>query len=168
MDRFLEIGVCSADILESLAFYRALGFTELSTNDAWSHAYAAVSNGELTIGLHDRPLSNAVVTLTLPDLARTALQYADSPSLVRMNVDADAFNEVLLRDPDDHQLLLVEARTFSPAPVAGAGGLSGRLLEVSLPVRDAVASAQFWAPWSDRSLCWRFRGYGLVMTLLVQ
>ncbi|MDH5241429.1 MAG: hypothetical protein OEW73_11660, partial [Gammaproteobacteria bacterium] len=52
--RFLEFSVRAPDILESLYFYRTLGFVELEIGDMWSHKYAVVSDGELNIGLHDR------------------------------------------------------------------------------------------------------------------
>ena len=51
--RFLELGVQTPDILESLHFYRSLGFTELECTDVYSHKYAVVSDGELCIGLQD-------------------------------------------------------------------------------------------------------------------
>ena len=52
--RFLEFSVGAADILESLHFYKTLGFVELEIGDMWPHKYAVVSDGELNIGLHDR------------------------------------------------------------------------------------------------------------------
>ena len=54
LGRFLEFSVRAEDILESLAFYKALGFTELAIGDVWKHKYAVVSDGDICIGLHDR------------------------------------------------------------------------------------------------------------------
>ena len=50
--RFLELSVQTPSILESLHFYKSLGFTELESNDIYSHKYTVISDGELNIGLH--------------------------------------------------------------------------------------------------------------------
>ena len=50
--RFLELSVPTADILRSLAFYRELGFAELTTGDIRRHHYAVVTDGVIPIGLH--------------------------------------------------------------------------------------------------------------------
>ena len=52
--RFLEFSVRAPDILDSLAFYRVLGFRELDSADIWRHKYTVVSDGAINIGLHDR------------------------------------------------------------------------------------------------------------------
>lgn len=150
--RFLEISVAAPDLLESLHFYRTLGFTELLTTDAWQHGYAVVSDGTVAIGLHDKAFSREYATLVLSDLQRTALQLGDSPHLEEMRVDQDTFNALRLSDDDTHGLMLVEARTFSPHSDVTPGSLFGQLIEYTLPVRDALRSAQFWAPWAQQSL----------------
>ena len=53
LGRFLEFSIHTPDILQSLGFYKLLGFQELEIGDVWSHKYAVVSDGELNIGLHD-------------------------------------------------------------------------------------------------------------------
>ena len=150
--RFLEVSVTSPDLAASLHFYRTLGFTELSTNDTWPHGYAAVTDGTLTIGLHGDDLEGARVALVLPELQRAAMPLADSPHLKSMRIDPDSFNEVVLADDDGHTLWLLEARTFSPPSDPPPASRFGALIELTLPVRDALASARFWAPWSQRSL----------------
>lgn len=150
--RFLEVSVTSPDLAESLNFYRALGFTELAAGDTWPTGYAVVSDGTLTIGLHEQALDGPRVTLVLPDLQRSALQLGDDPRLVSMRIDPDSFHEIVLRDDDQHTLWLLEARTFFPASESPAPSRFGTPLELTLPVRDALASAQFWAPWSRASL----------------
>ena len=70
--RFLELGVAAPDILESLHFYKTLGFTELETADVFPHKYAVVSDGELSIGLHDREFDAPAVTFVQQDLAKHA------------------------------------------------------------------------------------------------
>lgn len=150
--RFLEISVRSDDLLGAMTFYRSLGFQELNTNDAWPHPYAALSDGQIVIGLHGGGIEQPTITLTQPDLSRKALQFSESPHLEKMAIDQDAFNELCLNDSDRHALRLLEARTFSPAAEEPETALFGELLEVSLPVRDALVSAQFWAPFSNQSL----------------
>ena len=150
--RFLEISVTSPDLAESLNFYRALGFTELATNDAWPHGYVAVTDGALTIGLHRRDLEGVRITLVLPELQRAALQLGDSPQLKSMRIDPDSFHEIVLADDDGHGLWLLEARTYSPPSEPPPSSRFGTALELTLPVRDALASARFWAPYSQRSL----------------
>ena len=43
---FLEFSVQTPNILESLHFYKSLGFTELESNDVYSHKYTVVSDGD--------------------------------------------------------------------------------------------------------------------------
>jgi hypothetical protein len=150
--RFLEISVSSQDLVESLNFYRALGFTELSTTDTWPYPYAVVSDGTVTIGLHGQSLDAPRIALAMPELQRAALQLGDSPRLQSMRIDPDSFHEVLLADEDGHALWLLEARTYSPPSEPPPRSRLGALLEFTLPVRNALASAQFWAPYSQRSL----------------
>lgn len=150
--RFLEISVTSPDLVESLNFYRALGFSELSTADTWAHPYAVVTDGTATIGLHGREFDAPRIALAMPDLRRAALQLGDSPRLQAMRIDPESFNEVVLADEDGHGLWLLEARTYSPPSEPPPHSRFGNLLELTLPVRDALASAQFWAPYSQRSL----------------
>ena len=68
--RFLEISVTSHDLVASLNFYRALGFTELTTADTWPHPYAVVTDGQVTIGLHGQAFEAPRIALSLPDLQR--------------------------------------------------------------------------------------------------
>lgn len=150
--RFLEISVAAPDLLESLHFYRTLGFTELLTTDAWRHGYAVVTDGSISIGLHAREFAREYATLVLNDLARTALQLGDRVLVDEMHIDQDTFNAIRLVDNDGYGLMLVEARTFSPHSGATPAALIGQLIEYTLPVRDALKSAQFWAPWTQQSL----------------
>ena len=47
LGRFLEFSVRAPEILESLGYYKLLGFAEQSIGDAWSHKYAVLSDGVL-------------------------------------------------------------------------------------------------------------------------
>ena len=146
LGRFLEFSVHTPDILESLAFYRALGFTELETGDIWSHRYAVVSDGILNIGLHDREFESPAMTFVHPDVAKTARAMNDHGfDFNFMQLDEDAFNELGLADRDGHQVTMVEARTFHAADEDLDDSACGTWFELSLPARDAVQSARFWA-----------------------
>lgn len=73
LGQFLEFSVQTSDVLESLQFYKTLGFVELEIGDVWTHKYAVVSDGELNIGLHDREFDSPRrhVCATEPREART-------------------------------------------------------------------------------------------------
>jgi catechol 2,3-dioxygenase-like lactoylglutathione lyase family enzyme len=145
--RFLELGVYAPDILESLHFYRSLGFTELESADVYSHKYAVVSDGELNIGLHDRDFDGPAITYVQPDLARRARTMADHGfDFTFMHLDEDVFNALGFADRDGHAVIMVEARTFNMSEEAENDSVCGRWFELTLPVRDTVRAAQFWAP----------------------
>lgn len=146
LGRFLEISVHTPDILESFGFYKALGFTELETSDVWPHKYAVVSDGVLSIGLHDYPLDSPMITFVQQDLAKRARQMTDHGFDFKfLRLDEDVFNELGLTDSDGHMLRMVEARTFSGGDEFDNDSTCGTWFEMSLPVRDAVRSARFWA-----------------------
>ena len=145
--QFLEFGVSTPDILESLHFYKTLGFTELETADVFPHKYAVVSDGELSIGLHDREFDSPAVTFVQQDLARHARSMTDHGYDFRfLRLDEDVFNELGFRDRDRHAVAMVEARTFHMSEEAEHDSACGSWFELSLPVKDTVRAARFWAP----------------------
>ncbi len=145
--RFLEFSVRSSDILESLHFYKLLGFTELETTDVYSHKYAVVSDGELTIGLHDIEFDSPSVTFVQSDLAQHARSMTDHGFDFRLiRLDEDVFNMLRFHDRDKHAITMVEARTYNMSEDAENDSLCGSWFELTLPVRDTVRAAQFWAP----------------------
>ncbi len=145
--RFLEFGVTAPDILESLHFYKTLGFTELETADVFPHKYAVVSDGELSIGLHEREFDSPAVTFVQQDLAKHARSMADHGYDFRfLRLDEDVFNELGFRDRDKHAVAMVEARTFHMTEEAENDSACGSWFELSLPVKDTVRAARFWAP----------------------
>ena len=144
---FLEFGVRTTDILESLSFYKLLGFTELESGDVFSHKYAVVSDGELNIGLHDTEFDSPAVTFVQADLARHARSMADHGfDFTHMRLHEDVFNELAFKDRDGHTIMMVEARTFHMSEEAEQDSLCGSWFELTLPVRDTVRAAAFWAP----------------------
>ena len=145
--QFLEFGVAAPDILESLHFYKTLGFTELETADVFPHKYAVVSDGELSIGLHEREFDSPAVTFVQQDLAKHARSMTDHGYDFRyLRLDEDVFNELGFRDRDSHAVAMVEARTFHMSEEAENDSACGSWFELSLPVKDTVRAAQFWAP----------------------
>jgi catechol 2,3-dioxygenase-like lactoylglutathione lyase family enzyme len=147
LGRFLEFSVRAPDILDSLAFYKALGFTELSIGEVWPHKYAVVSDGDLCIGLHEREIDSPALTFVHPDVARHARAMADHGfEFSYLKIDEDVFNQLGFADPDGHMITLLEARTFSPAVEEIARSLCGEWFETTLPVKNAMHTGRFWAP----------------------
>jgi hypothetical protein len=144
---FLEISVQTPDILESLGFYKALGFSELEVGDVWPHKYAVISDGRLCIGLHDGDVDGPTLTFVHRDLARHARAMSDHGfEFNLLKIDSDVFNELAFCDPDGHMIRMIEARTFSPATEDVEKSICGDWFEMSLPARDAMAGGRFWAP----------------------
>jgi catechol 2,3-dioxygenase-like lactoylglutathione lyase family enzyme len=146
LGRFLEISLRTPNILESLDFYRELGFTELETGDVYPHKYAVVSDGALCLGLHEIELAAPSVTFVCPGLARRARRMLDGGfDFSFMHLDDDEFNQLGLNDPGGHALTMVEARTFQAPDPEQNDSVCGAGYELSLPVRDAISAARFWA-----------------------
>ncbi len=147
LGHFLEFSVQTPDILESLHFYKTLGFTELESGDVWSHKYTVVSDGELNVGLHDREFESPAIAFVQPDLARHARSMADHGfNFNFLRLDEDVFNELGFADRDGHMVTMLEARTFNVSEDAENDSLCGSFFELTLPVRDALRAARFWAP----------------------
>ena len=145
--QFLEFSVRTPDILESLLFYKTLGFVELEIGDMWSHKYAVISDGELNIGLHDREFDAPAITFVKQDIAKHARSMTDHGfDLSFMQLDEDAFNELRFSDRDGHMVTMLEARTFHRGEEEENDSLCGSWFELTLPVQDALRAAQFWAP----------------------
>ena len=148
LGRFLEFGIHTPDIVDSLGFYKLLGFHELAVGEVWTHKYAVVSDGELCIGLHDRPVEDGpVLTFVHQELAKEARSMADHGfEFSHLQLDDDVFNELGLKCRDGHKLSMLEARTFSRPDEASPNSLCGQWFELTLPVRNTVKAARFWAP----------------------
>lgn len=145
--RFLEFSVEAPNILESLHFYRTLGFTELESNDVLTHKYAVVSDGELNIGLHSKEFKSPALTFVQQDLAKHARSMTDSGyDFDFLRLDEDVFNELGFCDRDGHAVTMVEARTFHMSEDAENDSACGSWFELTLPAKDTVRAAQFWAP----------------------
>lgn len=144
--RFLEFSVRTPDILNSLGFYRDLGFSELEIGDVWPHKYAVLTDGVLCVGLHDRDFEAPSISYVQQDLAKHARSMADHGFDFRfLQLDEDAFNELGLTDRDGHCINMLEARTFMAGDETIGDSMCGSWFELSLPTRDVVHAALFWA-----------------------
>jgi catechol 2,3-dioxygenase-like lactoylglutathione lyase family enzyme len=144
--RFLEIGVATRDITASVQFYERLGFSQLLTSDAWPHRYGVLSDARLYLGLHERDMPSPAVTFVLPDLvrslARLRSQHVEPETLA---LGDDSLHQVWLRDPAANPAVLLEARTYSPAPPGVAvQSLCGYFSHLSLPQVDFGAAREYW------------------------
>ena len=147
LGRFLEFSVHAPDILDSLKFYKELGFVELDIGDVWTHKYAVVSDGDIHIGLHDRDFDSPAITFVQPDLAKRARSMSDHGfDFSVMHLSDETFNELGFADRDGHAISMLEARTFNVSEDSEDDSRLGSFFELTLPVRDALRAARFWAP----------------------
>jgi hypothetical protein len=142
---FLELSVDCEDVLGTVRFFEALGFTHLPTGDTWSHAYAVVSDGHINLGLHDYRFPSPSLTFVLPDLRRhvEALE-ATGVTFEFVKLAADEFNEAGFLTPEGQIVTLLEARTFPPPAMPPGPTLCGHFRELRLPCAAPAESAPFW------------------------
>ncbi len=153
LGRFLEFSVQSQNILDSLRFYKALGFSELEIGDTWTHRYSVVSDGDICIGLHGREFDSPAATFVHQELAPHARSMADHGYRFSiLHVDEDVFNELAFADRDGNAISMIEARTFSPADDDIQRSACGEFFELTLPTRDAMRAGLFWAPLAPQIL----------------
>jgi len=146
LGRFLEVSVRAPDVVASLAFYESLGFVQAATGDTWTHPYGVVTDGRLSIGLHQSRAPTPALTWVVPGLARHA------PALEALDIefefarlDEASFNELGFLDPSGQMVTLLEARTFSPPGVSAAHATElGYFEEFGIPTADLDASSAFW------------------------
>lgn len=143
---FLEISVHSPDVLESLTFYEKLGFTQLATNDAWTHPYGVVTDGRCFIGIHAYSFPGPSLTFVAPELRRRVDDLeAAGAEFEFLKLADDQFHELGFFAPDEQIVTLLEARTFSPpAPQALRESLLGYFAEYRIPVEDRDAALTQW------------------------
>lgn len=155
--RFLELGCATRDISASVQFYEQLGFKQLITGDAYSHCYGVLSDGRLQLGLHECAMPTPALTFVLPELARAQPHLANAHAAIEQaQLGEERLNQLRLRDPAGHAVLLLEARTFSPAPPTATQTLCGHFLHLSLPQSDFEVARSFWESagfiaWSEQA-----------------
>ncbi len=113
----------------------------------WTHKYAVVSDGDIHIGLHDRDFDSPAITFVQPDLAKRARSMSDHGfDFSVMHLSDETFNELGFADRDGHAISMLEARTFNVSEDSENDSSLGSFFELTLPVRDALRAARFWAP----------------------
>lgn len=146
LGQFLEISVHAPDVLESITFYEKLGFTQVRTNDAWSHPYGVVTDGRCFLGIHAFEFPSPSLTFVAPELRkRVEPLEQNGVEFEFLKLGDDEFHELGFLAPDEQMVTLLEARTFSPpAPPVTTSSLLGFFAEYRLPVEDrGVAQAQW-------------------------
>jgi catechol 2,3-dioxygenase-like lactoylglutathione lyase family enzyme len=146
LGRFLELSVHATDIPASLAFYESLGFVQATVGGAYPHPYAVVTDGRLTIGLHGASLEAPTLTWVAPDLRlRTATLADGGIEFEHLRLDDTALHEATFLDPSGLPVRLLEARTYSPPPLApGFASALGYFEELAITADDVPASSAFW------------------------
>ena len=175
LGQFLEFSLSAEPLAGAFEFYRSLGFQAVTVGDQLEHAYVALSDGGVAIGLHARPQDGPLLTFVRPqvrDYAR-ALRRA-GVELERAALADDEFNHLLFADPSGQRIALIEARTFAPAEWnRRAVRACGEFLEYSIPTHSLERSRAFWETLGFKAMAqgdapqpWvRLGGRGLVIGL---
>jgi len=144
--RFLEVSVQVPDILESLAFYESLGFQQVPVSETWSYPYAVITDGRLTLGLHQHPIKSPSLTFVKADLIKHAEQLRALDLVFEQeHLGSDEFNEISCHDPNGQHLRILEARTFSPPDISPTfSSLCSYFVEYGIPVKEFAEGIQFW------------------------
>lgn len=153
LDRFLEFSVHTPDVLDSLGFYKSLGFAEQEIGDVWSHKYVVVSDGCISIGLHEDLQESPALTFVQPDLAKHARAMSDHGfEFSFLNIGSEEFNRLGFRDRYKNAIQIIEARTFSLPDEDTRDSVCGSWFEIVLPAADTMRSGHFWAPLAPKLL----------------
>jgi catechol 2,3-dioxygenase-like lactoylglutathione lyase family enzyme len=148
LGRFHEVSLETADIRESVEFYERLGFSQAETNDAWTHPYGVLTDGRLFLGLHQRQFPSPALTFVHAGIAEFAAELeAQGIALDIRNTGDEVFNEIGFRDPVGQNVLVLEARTYSPVTRRPEEtSLCGYFTELSVPAADFAVAKAFWEP----------------------
>lgn len=146
LGQFLEFSVSTRPIAPSAAFLDSLGFRAAETTETLAHPYVALFAGSVAIGLHEREAAGSTLTFVRPDLP----SYVRALRRLKLTLDevhlaADEFNRVVFRDPSGQTVVLLEARTFTPAAWEPHNVCAcGTFVEYAVPVDDLAAARSFW------------------------
>ena len=176
LGRFLEVSLNAPRTLESWQFYQSIGFTSATVGEIWPHRYAVVTDGRITLGLHDAPFEGPTLSYVLPDLSRHVPDLAAAGIRFDSQVlGDDAFNEARFLAPAGQHVRILEARTFSPPERAQPTAL-GWFEEYAIPVADLERARAYWErlgfvtaaeesePWPHLSLTSDTLDLGLYLT----
>ena len=151
---FHEVSISTPDLVASVAFYEALGWHQVPVRTVWPHPYAALTDGAVTLGLHQYRFPSPSVTCVHPDIDAALAEHRGAGMVIAFaKTGVDCFNEFGFRDPHGHMVTLLEAPTHDgatprPASVAarsaaGASQRSGASF-FSLPAADIGLALRFW------------------------
>lgn len=146
LGQLLEFSVNAKPNAETLELYRCLGFQSLQVGDFPAAPYAALWDGTITLGLHDGEFDAPIPTFVRPDLKMylRGLRHLGVEFAYARLAD-DEFNQAAFRDPNGQLVVLIEARTFSPAPRERANvSACGEFLEWSVATHSLEESEAFW------------------------
>ncbi len=146
LGRFLEVSLRCDDVLDSIAFYTKLGFTQAATGDSWNYPYAVLTDGRICLGLHAEQAEDMVLTFVLPNLLRQAEALeSQGHRLTLRRLGESVFNEIGFDAPCGAHLRLIEARSFSPAARSGTSeSLCGYFDQIALPCERTPPAQAFW------------------------
>ncbi len=146
LGRFLEVSIHCADVLESLRFYEALGFSQAPVGETWKHPYAVLTDGRLHLGLHGYRFDSPALTWVQSGLRRhVPVLEAAGVEFEFLKLGDECFNELGFLSPDGQMITLLEARTYSPvARATREVSLLDWFEEVLLPCSAIPASRAFW------------------------
>ena len=145
LGRFLEIGIPTPQIQESIAFYEALGFSQALTGETWTYPYAVLTDGRLFIGLHATGWNAPRLTYVQPELRRH-VEVLEGMGITAesLQLASDAINELSFTTPPGDHVHLIEARTISPPAAATPATACGYFSEWGWPVRDFSDLSDYW------------------------
>jgi catechol 2,3-dioxygenase-like lactoylglutathione lyase family enzyme len=134
------------DLAASLAFYEAIGWQQVPVRTVWPHPYAALTDGAVTLGLHQYRFPSPSVTCVHPDIAAALESHREAGMVIAFaQTGPDCFNEFGFRDPHGHMVTLLEAPTHDGAAVAPSGPAPQPLHSfLSLPASDIGLALRFW------------------------
>ena len=147
LGQLLEIALTADPVAKALEFYQGLGFRSLPVGDIVTTPYAVVSQPRLALGLHAREHPGPAPTFVRPELRAhlRALRRAGI-ELEWSALADDEFHSAAFLDPNGLSVMLIEARTFSPAPLeSDAASVCGEWLELSVATHSREESMNFWS-----------------------
>jgi len=180
---FHEVSISVQDLAASVAFYEELGWRRVPVRSVWPHPYAALTDGAVTLGLHQYRFPSPSVTCVNPDVLAALTAHRHAGMVIAFaKTGPGVFNEFGFRDPHGHMVTLLESPTHDGPPPADATDAadapraalpSGSFL--SLPAADIGLGLRFWKLLGAREAapgtapvhwpCQRFEAGGLPMAL---
>lgn len=144
LGRFHEISISTPDLAASLSFYESLGYARLETLAVWPHPHGVVSDGVVTLGLHEYRFPSPSITYVHDDIdaARTAFASLGITFAFDINTPGK-FNEFGFRDPGGTMVTVLERETFHVVPASRSS--CGEFQAFSLPSADLAHSRLFWS-----------------------